>query len=655
MPLSSLPLVTLLYSRTLICPHNMPGYPKTHVGMNGLALAIVRREDLEAFYRCYAAALKGGMRLYIVERPDREHGMRLFVDLDFKSPFRITSERAEQIAQVLVWAVGRFFPRRSLEDRGAIVCGAQYKLVHDGELIKTGIHVVWPRLFVTLDQALRIRQSVIDALEVVFGPREPPRNSWEDVVDESVYGDSGLRLLGSRKGVPCPACKTRLAAEPAAARRRHLQTNPSGGYSDCTLCGGRGRADEGRPYMPMMILHGDGTRDLAREASYTDAEDGLLRMVQDTAFRSYEPLEGLAERQGYEPPENAPLPQPHAGRTWGEPARRPGPRSEQVPRTGTSTELEFVPNLDSGTVGVSYRMVRDLLRSSQDVYSQIQVAKVRRNGFTYHVDVRGDGSLFCHNIGANHASNRIYFQINRTSVLQCCYDRDADWREKGRAVSCAHFRGCEAPVPADVRDELFPPEPVVPQLEDPIAAPASASAAAASATTAAATTAREARLREQVLRSLTLGRQSLLRRRIERFVIIREISRIMDPWLHLFDSEIPSSRGFIHIDRSGARSIKRLPLMHLRPEDQGEDSVGAFGGVTSLQDILGGPPPAPPSPPPQRDDDESAATGNAQSESEDPVDEDPFLTVVDRCVHRLYYDLVSTGLRVARTLIRSNS
>jgi len=80
-----------------------------------------------------------------------------------------------------------------------------------------GMHIVWPNIHVTHEQALHLREGVIRALAAKFQRKNNPNNrteaglnSWEDVVDENVYLPvPSMRMVLSDKYQSCPECGQR--------------------------------------------------------------------------------------------------------------------------------------------------------------------------------------------------------------------------------------------------------------------------------------------------------------------------------------------------------------------------------------------------------------------------------------------------------------
>ena len=118
----------------------------------------------------------------MVERPTPV--MRMFIDLDFKNLGALSGAGIEAAAMVVGRAVLKFFPHRpivdsSLNGRMVVCCTDTMKTTSDTasgkvNVLKTGIHIHWPNLFVTGNQAMTIRETILADLISTFGPRMPP-------------------------------------------------------------------------------------------------------------------------------------------------------------------------------------------------------------------------------------------------------------------------------------------------------------------------------------------------------------------------------------------------------------------------------------------------------------------------------------------------
>jgi len=114
------------------------------------------------------------------------------------------------------------------------------------ELIKRGYHILFPEMLLTKNDAAAIRLCVVRVLKEKHGERycrisQPDGrvlliDTWENIVDPTVFSANGLRMLGSHKVEKC-------------------KNHQKGG---CKTCNGFGRVDEGRPYSICAIVGGRG-------------------------------------------------------------------------------------------------------------------------------------------------------------------------------------------------------------------------------------------------------------------------------------------------------------------------------------------------------------------------------------------------------------
>lgn len=152
--------------------------PGTHVLMDG-GILYVPHAELNEFYTEYVHAIRTGTRLYVVEQ--KTEVFKFFVDLDFKSEEALPDEKILELVRIMSDVVGS-------EHRCCIARAEPRKV---GSLVKTGVHIHWPTVFVTKNEALAFRTRIL--LEL---PEDP---EWGQRIDASVYGGSGLRMLWSHK------------------------------------------------------------------------------------------------------------------------------------------------------------------------------------------------------------------------------------------------------------------------------------------------------------------------------------------------------------------------------------------------------------------------------------------------------------------------
>ena len=151
--------------------------PGTHVLMDGGILQ-VPFEQLEEFYMECVHAIRTGTKLYVVEQ--KTDVFKFFVDLDYKGPEALPDEAILELVNVM----------HSVVQKGRC-CIARAAPRNVDSLVKTGVHIHWPDVYVTRSEALALRTRIL--LEL---PDDP---EWSQRIDASVYGGSGLRMLWSHK------------------------------------------------------------------------------------------------------------------------------------------------------------------------------------------------------------------------------------------------------------------------------------------------------------------------------------------------------------------------------------------------------------------------------------------------------------------------
>lgn len=165
----------------------------THLLLDGGKLNVSDQQH-STFLNEYANAVaRGTMKLYVVE--SKTPIFRLFVDFDFKP---IPSDDIIKGAiQSVAGIAGYYF------DDTAGACILRKDIESPG---KVGVHMTWESVFVDVRTANAFRNHVVFKLTDAC-----PEVDWKEVVDQSVYAGSGLRMPWSSKtnapGVYIPSQK----------------------------------------------------------------------------------------------------------------------------------------------------------------------------------------------------------------------------------------------------------------------------------------------------------------------------------------------------------------------------------------------------------------------------------------------------------------
>jgi len=440
--LQSLRLVLYKYAMVMDKAHNTDKKP-THTALNDGKFYVDSANEA-IFDRAVATALSAGYRLFFNEISTRV--FRFFCDLDFEQAVTLRNIHVEAVALVVQNTVKDFFDAPDSEQFfKCIVCAAPPKKLSNGS-VKTGIHLIFCNIFVVQSQAILMRELIICNLQKHLGRRVGVQNSWDDVVDLSVYQKregACLRMVGHCKVSPCGVCRGKKPA-----------------VMTCENCFQLGRVDEGRPYMPMFVLGSEGTRDVVAEREYLH---DMVKLVQDTKIRNTEldpdEVEGSARAKkpplfGFKGPDSMPLSQ-----TDFDDLVAPTPTTTSAaarPKSKVVGGSRYKPiDLDEK----SFQNLQSFMRSSINKnYNDLLIKDilVSTKKDTYLVHVRGPGVLYCQNVSREHRSNNIYFEINMTGMCQRCFKSTDNSTESTNRVSCKDYRSKPKRLPSDVMNALFP-------------------------------------------------------------------------------------------------------------------------------------------------------------------------------------------------------
>ena len=289
------------------------------------------------------------------------------------------------------------------------------------EFVKVGLHIVFPLLFVHKDQALNLRAGVAAALNKCFDTTQYKESSWCEIVDASVYsGNPHLRLPLCHKYGKCPTCTPHM--------------------SMCTQCNGYRKCDLGRPYLLSTIINGTTMKSWDEAIQkYERDQHGLLMLCSLRMIK-----EGQNICPGFQ-------------------------RYLHAPRGIDNKDGEFAEDrtgLKESRSGCIYSVAQnsdrwyavvDLVRNYDKVYKNIDIRDIKHNRpqKKYLVRVSGIGSQYCFNVGRDHKSNSIYFQITAKGIVQKCFCRCNTKDGRRFDVLCKMFSSKSKPLPTATQKLLL--------------------------------------------------------------------------------------------------------------------------------------------------------------------------------------------------------
>jgi hypothetical protein len=335
----------------------------THYLLDG-GIWKVPLEHYPNFLKLLADDLNNGEKHYISE--NKTNIFKFICDLDFYEETVISVKQVEHIVTVIQEIVTEYFGNQRV-----IICGADSKTVTINEInfIKSGFHLVFPKLWITVDTSKRLRIIIIERLIEKFKEREN-HNKWEDVVDLSVYEDNGLRMVGCRKIGPCKTCKN----------KREIRDT-------CQMCEGVGKIDENRIYKPVSVLPND-------SVYFETIKNDYYVMLLETSIYNY----SLRESTPLIKQINVELPVTKKSKKGGR------------GKTNNLNELDL-------------KIETFIQRNFREHYSRSQVKRVSKSETSnsqvvYFVEIDDN---YCMNVNRNHTSSSIYFEIKASGICQRCY------------------------------------------------------------------------------------------------------------------------------------------------------------------------------------------------------------------------------------------
>lgn len=234
----------------------------THTSYIGEAFS-VPPEDRTILYECLTKDHQLGNITYYNERRKKKKPVDpfpLYMDLDFFLRNAVTVADIQDILDTIQAVTIQLFPTAKTHHciiassdskpinghKGALLPTFEEYIFPDGEIIKTGFHLIWPDIIVNVVRALHHRKTVVNELVECFPDyfydhlKFKVLADWDKhVVDISVIENGSLRMLGQSKAHSCKKCRNIPKAR-----------------QNCLQCQGKGCIHEGRAYLVVGLLSG---------------------------------------------------------------------------------------------------------------------------------------------------------------------------------------------------------------------------------------------------------------------------------------------------------------------------------------------------------------------------------------------------------------
>lgn len=112
---------------------------------------------------------------------------KYFIDLDFRAEVDTSQTQTHLIINLIKREVDIFYAGTY----EVIVC------TRPRVEIKAGMHLIWPGVFTDSEDALALRQILVETCESEIG--KVFCNTWPEIIDKTVYKKNGLQMIGCRK------------------------------------------------------------------------------------------------------------------------------------------------------------------------------------------------------------------------------------------------------------------------------------------------------------------------------------------------------------------------------------------------------------------------------------------------------------------------
>lgn len=410
----------------------------THLLLDGGKLHIPR-ELYTDFYNVLSIDICQGNRNCISE--NRTEIFRFLTDIDYIDEQPLTNDDIEIIAKKIQIGLELFLRNDlSVYERKIIVCTTgEYKTVTDQgyKLKKTGIHIIWPNVYVDVLHAKYLRSVIIQYLSQHHTLR-PSHNPWEEVIDYAVYSSSGLRMKGSSKKVKCPLCK---------GKKDKVEY--------CEVCYGEGKKLEGngRIYMPSLVLDGNG-KVLKDELDIFKNDN--FEMLKQTSIRTFDTERNIKRltKQDYPKWFDATKLIEHSEKPSSKRKKKKKKIMSFSDMMGTKKGLKRKVTLShDSTEFVSINKFIKSLFSDHNEYKDQNIKDIFQCGpkkKRYYV-IQTD-SQYCQNVCRTHNTNHVWFLLNDKTICQKCFSESFN----SSSICCGNYSSDVSPITRQLQNILYP-------------------------------------------------------------------------------------------------------------------------------------------------------------------------------------------------------
>lgn len=303
----------------------------THVITSGGGYLSIPDDKRDEFEKQYATEILHANRSVTLSELPSDRVFPMFFKINHLNRDGLTKEGMLEICTVVVGVLSRYYPDHpaasTVFESVAFPASSEEVQIDGSRWTKRGFALVFRKLFVTEEEALQLRYTVVCELDGHLGSLACPEYQWSDAIVRGIY-TAGIEMYGWGRSVSCTKCVPvgpvntaeqgalkDLGGEYAGLRRKlkpmgtdfdyasltnihnvefnslkfnqlYLRLMKLRGAKTCTLCSGNGTYMEKiRSPLPTIALDGSGSECAIATDLLTRGED-RLEVIRQTTIRA---------------------------------------------------------------------------------------------------------------------------------------------------------------------------------------------------------------------------------------------------------------------------------------------------------------------------------------------------------------------------------
>lgn len=405
-------VVTFLHNKNLwVTSKDASGIKLTHTFMDGRhgGKVCVTPTHVDAFYDAIATDVERGI-LPPLNELKVDEVFNYFIDFDIRCKNSASLPDMSWLASVVMTTVAKFVIGFDVH---GIVLAAPDKKLDDSGSVKRGVHMHFPDLRVTMQEALLMREAIIDALKRHEGV------DWAEDFDNAPYVNpvGGLRTVGASKACECKFCNNKLPARKTCAQCEHR---------------GKVEADPPQRYALVACHSADGS---VHEENTKFLRLNVAALVRKTSIRAFD--------QRITPQWKRYPGCPSYSEVKFNARKPPSAGTRKRAFSDDKTSMRSWPTVQVTQQEQIKRLeliFRTRFASEEDgsnVYANVDLYPIRfsTRHNTFYCQFTGSGESFCHNVGRDHNSNRVYGIVTRTTAMIKCHSNKKECKMANGCMS----------------------------------------------------------------------------------------------------------------------------------------------------------------------------------------------------------------------------